>query len=151
MSTRMRTLFVRQVALALVALLATAGAGLASQTRPGADRPHKARSADRSRSRGATASDVRVLTVPSVERRPYVFAKGMLEEAGFAWRLVGRVRGYPSNFVVAQRPRAGTSVVDNGAPTITLVLERNDALPERGVPVARSPYRGTPPVAAASK
>ncbi len=147
----------RQVALALVALLATAGAGLASQTRPGADRLQKAASAHRSRSAGGTTgaggktTDVRVLAVPSVEHRPYVFAKGMLEEAGFAWRVVGRVRGYPANFVVAQRPRAGTSVVDNGAPTITLVLERNDALPERGVPVARSPYRGTPAVAATSK
>ena len=149
MISRGRILFLRQIALALVTLFATAGVGLASQGGTNA--------ASAATSRGKPAKHVRhqasppapALTVPQVERRPYVFVKGLLEEAGFAWRVVGPVRGFPANFVVSQNPRAGTAVVDNGAPTITLVLERNPTLAERGVPIQRSPYHGTPVVSAA--
>ena len=62
-----------------------------------------------------------------------MFAKGILEDSGFAWRVVGSVRGYSSNRVITQSPAAGTRVVDTGAPTVIVGLVRgpND---QPGVP-----------------
>ena len=34
-----------------------------------------------------------VLVVPDVRRQAYVFSKGMLQDAGFAWRVRGRRGG----------------------------------------------------------
>jgi hypothetical protein len=87
-----------------------------------------------------------VLVVPDVRRQAYVFAKGILQDAGFAWRVDGSVKGYAANTVVVQAPAPGTRLVDNGAPTVVLRLERSAEYPERGLPENASSYKGTPVV-----
>jgi hypothetical protein len=82
------------------------------------------------------------LMVPSVTGQAYVFAKGILEDAGFAWRVAGPVRGYAGNRVLAQSPAAGTRVTNTGAPTIVLHLVRGP-YGERGRPADESSYLGT--------
>jgi PASTA domain len=84
-----------------------------------------------------------LVTVPDVRGQAYVFAKGTLEERGFAWRVVGAVRGYAANKVVAQTPAAGTRIVDTGLPKILLGLERNGSYAQEGTPEDASPYAGT--------
>ena len=84
-----------------------------------------------------------LLTVPDVRGKAYVFAKGILQDAGLAWRIQGSVQGYAANSVVYQSPRAGARVVDNGAPTVTLRLSKNSAYGERGLPENEAPYSGT--------
>lgn len=86
------------------------------------------------------------LIVPDVRDQPYVFAKGILEDAGLAWKVVGKVDGYPSNLVGEQSPAPGTKLEDTGAPIVSLRLERNRAYEERGIPAQTSPFRGTPVV-----
>jgi len=85
----------------------------------------------------------KTLVVPQVTGQAYVFAKGILQDGGFAWRVSGAVKGYAGNTVVTQEPVAGSVVQDTGAPTITLTLSRNLNYPERGQPDNRSPYAGT--------
>jgi PASTA domain len=80
--------------------------------------------------------------VPDVAGQAFVFAKGTLEDTGFAWKVTGNVHGYAVNKVLKQSPAAGTKLRDTGAPTITLVLERT-AYPEKGEPEDVSPYVGT--------
>jgi hypothetical protein len=82
------------------------------------------------------------LTVPSVSGQAFVFAKGILEDSGFAWRVTGSVHGYPSNQVMAQSPAAGTRVVDTGAPTVVLTLVRGK-YGENGTPEDTPSYTGT--------
>jgi len=82
------------------------------------------------------------LMVPSVTGQAYVFAKGILEDAGFAWRVAGPVRGYAGNRVLAQSPAAGTRVTNTGAPTIVLHLVRGP-YGEHGRPADESSYLGT--------
>jgi hypothetical protein len=82
------------------------------------------------------------LVVPDVTGQAFVFAKGTLEDTGFAWRVVGSVHGYAANQVSSQTPAAGTKVIDTGAPTITVGLERT-VYPEKGEPEDLSPYVGT--------
>jgi hypothetical protein len=84
------------------------------------------------------------VTVPDVTAQAYVFAKGILQDHGFAWHVSGPVQGYAANTVSLQRPVAGTVVLDNGAPTITLTLARNPAYIEKGTPENDAPYTGTP-------
>ena len=81
--------------------------------------------------------------MPSVVGQVYVFAKGMLEDAGFAWRVRGGVRGFAANRVLTQGPAAGTRVLDTGSPTITLRLARRPYA-QKGSPVAASSFPGTP-------
>jgi hypothetical protein len=83
------------------------------------------------------------LVVPDVRNQAYVFAKGTLEDAGFAWKVTGSVEGYAANVVVTQSPAAGTHVVDTGAPLVMLGLSRNPAYVQEGEPENASPYRGT--------
>ncbi|MBX5475447.1 MAG: PASTA domain-containing protein [Thermoleophilia bacterium] len=90
------------------------------------------------------------LVVPDVRRLAFVFAKGALEDAGFAWRVRGPVHGYPANTVVAQSPPPGAAVVDTGAPLVTLTLKRNLAYPQAGEPEDASPYAATAVKAAAA-
>ncbi|HEY6151704.1 MAG TPA: PASTA domain-containing protein [Gaiellaceae bacterium] len=89
-----------------------------------------------------SAAQAPELTVPSVTGQAFVFAKGMLEDSGFAWRVVGSVHGYSGNQVMAQSPAAGTRVVDTGAPTIVLNLVRGKYA-ENGVPEDTPSYTGT--------
>jgi hypothetical protein len=82
------------------------------------------------------------LIAPDVAGQAFVFAKGTLEDTGFAWRVTGGVHGYAGNKVATQSPVAGTKVRDTGAPTITVTLERT-AYAEKGEPEDVSPYLGT--------
>ncbi len=86
----------------------------------------------------------RIVVVPDVRGHAYVFAKGILEDAGFAWRVVGPVEGYATNLVASATPAPGTQLVDTGAPTIALTLERNARYPESGSPENAAPFPGTP-------
>jgi hypothetical protein len=81
--------------------------------------------------------------VPDVHREAFTFAAAALEDAGFAWRVVGPVHGYPANLVAAQAPAAGTRLVDTGAPVVTLTLARNVHYSESGQPEDASPYEAT--------
>ena len=82
------------------------------------------------------------LVVPDVRTQAFVFAKGILDDSGFAWRVVGSVRGYATNRVVSQTPAPGARVVDTGAPTIALQLARG-SYGQNGTPEDTSPYAGT--------
>src|SRR5438874_11959486 len=90
----------------------------------------------------AVAPGPTTLTVPDVTGQAYVFAKGILQDHGFAWHVAGPVEGYAANVVASQQPAAGTSVVDTGAPTVALTLERNSSYAERGRPDNDAPYTG---------
>ena len=80
-----------------------------------------------------------VMVVPDVRGQLFVFASGMLEDGGFGWKVRGAVGGYPANVVISQRPQPGTHVLDTGAPTVTLRLERGQSA-QLGQPQNRSPY-----------
>jgi hypothetical protein len=85
---------------------------------------------------------VATLVVPDVSGQAFVFAKGTLEDTGFAWQVIGSVHGYAANKVARQSPPAGTRVRDTGAPTISVTLKRT-VYPEKGNPEDVSPYAGT--------
>jgi hypothetical protein len=82
------------------------------------------------------------VTVPDITGQAFVFAKGTLEDAGLAWKVVGSVHGYAGNKVAKQQPAAGTTLRDTGAPTITVTLART-SYAEQGEPEDVSPYFGT--------
>jgi hypothetical protein len=134
MAVRLAALLPRAVIVALVWILGTAAFTLAADNTivgPSHSNPSAAKAAAQTE-----------LVVPSVSGQAYVFAKGILEDSGFAWRVAGSVHGYSSNRVVTQSPAAGTRLVDTGAPTIVLRLVRGPYA-ELGRPVDVSPYRGT--------
>ncbi|MGZ8783437.1 MAG: PASTA domain-containing protein, partial [Gaiellaceae bacterium] len=82
------------------------------------------------------------LVVPDVRKQAYVFAKGSLEQHGFAWRVDGSVPGFAANVVIAQSPAPGVRVIADGAPIIVLRLSRNGSYGQEGIPESRSPYPG---------
>ncbi len=84
------------------------------------------------------------LVVPDVRKQAYVFAKGSLEQSGFAWRVEGGVPGYAANVVVSQSPAPGSRVIADGAPIVVVRLSRNGAYEQEGVPENVSPYAGKP-------
>jgi PASTA domain len=133
MAARLSALLPRLVALTVMWLLATSTFTFAAgkKTTPS---PDPAR---------GTAPKPEILVVPDVRQKPYVFAKGILQDAGFAWRVDGDVQGYAANTVGLQNPAPGTRVVDNGAPLVALRLVRNKGYGERGLPENDSPYQGT--------
>jgi hypothetical protein len=133
MAVRLAALLPRAVVVALVWVLATAAFTFAADTT--IIGPSSATST-------STPAQAPELVVPSVTGQAYVFAKGILEDGGFAWHVTGGVRGYASNRVMAQSPAAGTRVVDTGAPMIVLRLVRG-AYAEKGIPVGASSYPGT--------
>ena len=115
MAFRLATLLPRAVIVAVVWVLGTAAFTLAADnTIVGSSKPNAS----------ATPAAQPELIVPSVSGQAYVFAQGILEDAGFAWHVTGSVHGFSSNRVVTQSPAAGTRVVDTGAPTVTLRLVR---------------------------
>jgi hypothetical protein len=133
MAFRLAALLPRAVIVALVWVLCTAAFTLAADnTIVGPSTPGAA----------STPAAQTQLIVPSVSGQAYVFAKGILEDAGFAWRVSGSVHGFASNKVVVQSPAAGTRVVDTGAPTVTLRLVRGP-YDQLGKAVDAAPYRGT--------
>jgi PASTA domain len=93
--------------------------------------------------RGRSSAPRATLVVPDVRGQAYVFAKVILEDAGFAWRVHGAVGGFSANLVASQMPAPGARVLDTGAPTIALRLDRNAKYRETGIPENFSPYRGT--------
>jgi hypothetical protein len=82
------------------------------------------------------------LVVPDVRGQAFTFAKGILEDNGFAWRVTGSVHGYATNVVVAQQPAPGTRVIDTGAPALMLTLARGHYA-QVGAPEDTPSYRGT--------
>jgi hypothetical protein len=134
MAPRLAALLPRLAALTLIWLLATstitfAAAGEELESAPPAT--------------AAAPKASEFLIVPDVRRQAYVFTKGILEDAGFAWRVKGAVRGFAANTVAVQFPAPGVKVVDTGAPTILLRLARNAEYAERGLPENSSPHEGT--------
>jgi PASTA domain len=131
MAVRLAALLPRLVVVTVVFVLATGTLTFAAEKRLTAAVPEKPK---------ATAPAV--LVVPDVHGQAYVFAKGILEDAGFAWRVTGGVHGFASNLVASQSPAAGSRLVDTGAPTIVLRLARG-AYAEHGKASDESPYAGT--------
>jgi len=84
------------------------------------------------------------LVVPDVRKQAYVFAKGSLEQNGFAWRVEGSVPGFAANVVVSQSPQPGARVIADGAPIVVLHLSRNGSYAQEGLPENASPYAGKP-------
>jgi hypothetical protein len=82
------------------------------------------------------------LVVPDVRGQAFVFAKGILEDSGFGWRVTGDVKGYATNVVATQQPAAGTRVQDTGAPMLKLTL-RHGTYGQDGQPEDTAPYSGT--------
>jgi hypothetical protein len=134
MAVRLAALLPRAVIVAVIWVLATAAFTLAADSTI-VGPSHSSKS-----SVPAKATE---LVVPSVTGQAYVFAKGILEDSGFAWRVSGSVRGYSSNRVLTQSPAAGTRVIDTGAPTIVLRLVRGPYA-QLGRPDDASSYPGTP-------
>jgi hypothetical protein len=134
MAARLTVLLPRLIALVVIWLLAAASLTFAAGSKQIAQSPTP----------GATAKEKpKVLVVPDVRRQAYVFAKGILQDAGFAWRVDGSVKGYAANTVTVQNPAPGTRLVDNGAPLVVLRLERSADYPERGLPENASSFKGT--------
>jgi hypothetical protein len=131
MAVRLAALLPRLVVVTVVFVLATGTLTFAAEKRLTAAAPEKPK-----------ATPPAVLVVPDVHRQAYVFAKGILEDAGFAWRVTGGVHGFASNVVASQSPAAGSRLVDTGAPTIVLRLSRG-AYAEHGKASDESPYVGT--------
>jgi hypothetical protein len=124
----------RLAVLVAVALLASAGLTLAATS-----------TLSTAPTTPSVASELPPLVVPDVRHQAYVFAKGMLEQGGFAWRVQGGVRGYSANLVAAQTPAPGSKVIaTGGSPTIVLRLERNSGYAQEGTPENTSPYAGVP-------
>jgi hypothetical protein len=132
-AARLPSVFARIVALTAILVLGSATISFAADSQFGAPTtPNE-----------VTVAPPELVTIPDVRGQAYVFAKGTLEESGFAWRVAGAVQGYPANTVVSQAPAAGTRVVDTGMPTIQLGLARNGSYVQEGSPENTSPYDGT--------
>jgi hypothetical protein len=134
-AARLSLFLPRFVVVTLIALLTTTTLTFAAETR--------VVKAPQVQPAPATTPAPKVIVVPEVRNQVYVFAKGTLEQAGFAWRVTGRVAGYAANRVVGQSPAAGTRVIDTGSPLISLTLRTNPGYSQRGAPEDSSPFRGT--------
>jgi PASTA domain len=134
MAARFTALIPRLLALTVIWLLGAATWTLAAD---------KKISATETSAAAAKVTRPDVLTVPDVRGKAYVFAKGILQDAGLAWRVRGAVQGYAANAVAWQSPMPGSRIIDNGAPTVSVRLSKNSAYGERGLPENESPYLGT--------
>jgi len=81
--------------------------------------------------------------VPGVIGQLYVFAESALQEHGFGWKVVGPVDGWAGVTVASQDPLPGTTVVDTGAPLVTLHLAKPKGYVPQGTPENSSPFKGT--------
>ncbi len=104
MAVRLAALLPRFVVLTLLWLLTTATLTFAAEKRISASPAGSS----------AAVTGRPVIVVPDVSGQAYVFAKGMLEDAGFAWHVSGSVQGYAANVVAGQTPAPGTRVFDTG-------------------------------------
>ena len=143
MAARLSALLPRLAALTVIWLLATSTITFAAA---GRNQPATTESAPKK-----TAKTEQIVVVPDVRRQAYVFAKGILEDGGYAWRVDGAVQGYAANTVATQYPAPGTKIEDTGRPTIVLRLERNGQYAERGLPENASAEPGTAVVLAGAK
>src|SRR5215471_13227911 len=134
MAKRLPTLLPRLAALVVVGLATTATLTYAAGRN--LDTPKRSDAV-------LTSSAAAPVVVPDVQKEAFVFAKGALEDAGFAWRVSGSVQGYASNTVVSQSPAPGTKLYDTGAPLVTLTLARNSSYPQAGESENTSPYGAT--------
>jgi PASTA domain len=134
-AARLSLFLPRFVVLTLIALLTTATLTFAAENRMV--------KAPVAQPVAATTPARVVLVVPDVRNQVYVFAKGTLEQGGFAWKVTGSVAGYSANHVAGQSPAPGTRVIDTGAPRIALTLRVNPGYPQKGAPENVSPFRGT--------
>jgi PASTA domain len=132
MASRLAAFVPRFIVLAILGLLATATFTFAAEKRISS-----------SPAATAPAAAAPVLVVPDVQQQVYVFAKGILQDGGFAWKVAGPVRGYAANTVATQQPAPGTRVVDTGAPLVVLRLAANPHYDQHGLPEDASAYRGT--------
>ena len=131
MAARLSLFLPRFVVLTLIALLTTATLTFAAENRMVTTPVAKPIA--------AAVPAQEVLVVPDVRNLVYVFAKGTLEQGGFAWKVTGPVAGYSANRVAGQSPAPGTRVLDTGAPRVSLTLRLN---PGRGrLPVPRHRHR----------
>ena len=82
-AARLPSVFARIVALTAILVLGSATISFAADSKFGAaTTPNK-----------VTVAPPRLVTIPDVRGQAYVFAKGTLEEGGFAWRVAGAVQG----------------------------------------------------------
>lgn len=123
--------------LRLLALLAGIGvvAAIGATVTLAASRQHAAR-----QPHAVPAVKLAPLVVPDVRGQVYVYAKGILEDSGFGYRVAGSVQGYAANHVATQAPAPGTKVVNTGSPTVTLQLSGGATV---GEPQNHSPYPST--------
>jgi hypothetical protein len=135
MSMRLPAYLPKSALLALVALLGTAGLTFAAE--------QQVSTTTTPAPTVTTVQQRATLVVPDLTGQAFVFAKGVLQDTGFAWRVVGGVRGFAANVVVAQSPVAGTRVYDTGAPLVKVTLKRNSKYGQDGSPQDISPYRAT--------
>jgi beta-lactam-binding protein with PASTA domain len=133
MSARLAAFLPRLAALVVIGLLAAASITFAATQRNIAAKDASA----------PLQSGPKTLVVPDVRHQAYVFAKGILDDAGFSWNVVGSVKGYAANVVAVQDPAPGTRVLDTGAPTVALTLQRNPDYSENGLPENTSAYAGS--------
>jgi hypothetical protein len=135
MAARFTALIPRLLALTVIWLLGAATFTLAADK--------KATPLDTGTGANSGVARPTVITVPDVRGKAYVFAKGILQDAGLSWRVRGAVQGYAANAVVWQSPLPGSRIIDNGAPVVSVRLTKNTAYGERGLPENESPYLGT--------
>jgi hypothetical protein len=135
MGERLPIFLPRVAVVVIVALAASAGLTFAAGKKIQASVPAAAPTAPRK---------VETIVVPDVHNQAFVFAKGQLEDLGFAWRVNGGVHGYAANTVVSQSPAAGTKLVNTGSPLIVLTLARNGKYAQTGAPEDASTYSATP-------
>src|SRR5437764_5739812 len=57
---------------------------------------------------GTAPAQPKRVVVPDVRGQAYVFAKGILQDSGFAWHVAGRIHGYAGDVVTTKNPTAGT-------------------------------------------
>ena len=133
MAARLTALLPRLLALTVIWLLGAATYTLAADKPPTTP---KAAAAPQ-----VTRPDV--LVVPDVRGKAYVFAEGILQDAGFSWTVQGSVQGYSANAVAIQNPAPQGRVIDNGSPTVVLRLLKNTKYGERGLPQNDAPIEGT--------
>jgi len=131
---RLAALLPRLAALTIICLLATSTITFAAANR---------RLSQNDADQLPAAGGPKTLIVPDIRGQAHVFAKGILEDGGFAWRVEGAVKGYAANLVAVQLPAPGTRVLDTGSPIVVVRLDRNQAYEERGIPENVSPYKGT--------
>ena len=134
MAARLVSILPRFAIVTFVFLFATAAVTFAAGKQLAAKPANKA---------AAAVTAPPTLVVPDVRKQAFVFAKGTLEDGGFAWRVAGSVHGFAANTVAAQSPAPGVRLIDTGAPLVTVTLARNPRYAEHGAPEDASLLRGT--------